>query len=215
LAAANKIVDFNDYLEKEIPVMIEDYLKDTKTFIVSNKKYIQHILPSKMAEMDRAAMYNGTITGTAKYGIFVEFEEIFTGLLHYSKMTPDTRSKFKNREFRPGDPISFWIKEVTKDDRIILCEEDPAARLNQIDEFKEKNLGVTKQGRVVSIKPFGTLVKLEKDIIGLVSKKELKAKKKFFEVGDEIVVTVDDVQKDKIYLSLIDESEELHEDGNS
>jgi len=68
---------------------------------------------------------------------------------------------------------------------------------------------------VVSIKPFGTLVKLEKDIIGLVSKKELKAKKKFFEVGDEIVVTVDDVQKDKIYLSLIDESEELHEGGNS
>ena len=65
-------------------------------------------------------------------------------------------------------------------------------------------------GKVVSIKPFGTLVKLEKDIIGLVSKKELKAKKKFFEVGDEIYVTVDDVQKDKIYLSLLDETKELH-----
>ena len=215
LAAANKIVDFNEYLGKEIPVMIEDYLQDTKTFIVSNKKYIQHILPAKMEELNHESMYEGVITGTAKYGIFVEFNEIFTGLLHYSKMTPETRDKFKAREFKPGDPLNFWIKEITKDDRIILCEEDPAERLNQIDEFKEKNLGVIKQGKVVSIKPFGTLVKLEKDIIGLVSKKELKAKKKFFEVGDEIVVTVDDVQKDKIYLSLIDESEELHEGGNS
>lgn len=215
LAAANKIVDFNEYLGKEIPVMIEDYLKDTKTFIVSNKKYIKHILPAKMEELNHESMYEGVITGTAKYGIFVEFNEIFTGLLHYSKMTPPTRDKFKAREFRPGDPLNFWIKEITKDDRIILCEEDPAERLNQIDEFKEKNLGVIKQGKVVSIKPFGTLVKLEKDIIGLVSKKELKAKKKFFEVGDEIVVTVDDVQKDKIYLSLIDESKELHKGGDS
>lgn len=210
LAAANKIVDFEEYMNKDIPVMIEDYLKDTNTFIVSNKKYIKHILPSKISELDHSAKYTGYVTGTAKYGIFVEFDEIFTGLLHYSKMTPDTRSKFKNREFRPGDELIFWIKEVSKDNRIILSEEDPAERLNQIDEFKSKNLGVVKNGKVVSIKPFGTLVKLEKDIIGLVSKKELKAKRKVFEVGDDIVVTVDDVQKDKIYLSLIDETENVH-----
>lgn len=210
LAAANKIVDFEEYMNKDIPVMIEDYLKDTNTFIVSNKKYIKHILPSKISELDHSAQYKGYVTGTAKYGIFVEFDGIFTGLLHYSKMTMITRDKFRNREFRPGDELTFWIKEVSKDNRIILSEEDPVERLNQIDEFKSKNLGVVKNGKVVSIKPFGTLVKLEKDIIGLVSKKELKAKRKVFEVGDDVVVTVDDVQKDKIYLSLIDETENLH-----
>ena len=212
LAAANKIIDFEEYMSKDITVMIEDQLKDTGTFIVSNKKYIKHILPMKMAELSEAEMYTGNVTGTAKYGIFVEWDEMFTGLLHYSKMTPDTRDKFKARGFKPGDELNFWIKEITKDNRIILSEEDPAERMNQIDDFKQKNLGVVKNGKVVSIKPFGTLVKLEKDIIGLVSKKELKAKKKFFEVGDDIIVSVDDIQKDKIYLSLIDESKELHED---
>ena len=210
LAAANKIVDFEEYMNKDIPVMIEDYLKDTDTFIVSNKKYIKHILPTKISELDHSAKYTGYVTGTAKYGIFVEFDEIFTGLLHYSKMTMVTRDKFRNREFRPGDELIFWIKEVAKDNRIILSEEDPMERLNQIDEFKSKNLGVVKNGKVVSIKPFGTLVKLENDIIGLVSKKELKAKRKDFEVGDDIMVTVDDVQKDKIYLSLTDETENIH-----
>ena len=210
LAAANKILDFEEYMKNDITVMIEDYLKDTETFIVSNKKYVQHILPSRLASIDMINKHVGYVTGTAKYGIFVEFDEIFTGLLHYSKMTPDTRDKFKAREFKPGDELSFWIKEISKGDRIILSEEDPQERLNQIDQFKERNLGVVKNGKVVSIKPFGTLVKLEKDIIGLVSKRELKAKKKFFEVGDEISVTVDDIQKDKIYLSLIDETKELH-----
>jgi predicted RNA-binding protein with RPS1 domain len=210
LAAPNKIVDFEEYMSKDIMVMIEDYLVETKTFIVSNKKYIKHILPSRTDALDPMAMYTGTITGTAKYGIFVEFDEIFTGLLHYSKMTSDTRDKFKSRGFRPGDELNFWIKEITNDNRIILSEENPEQKLQQFDQFKEKNLGVVKNGKVVSIKPFGALVKLEKDIIGLVSKKELKLKKKFFEVGDDIIVTVDDVQKDKIYLSLIDESEELY-----
>lgn len=214
LAAANKIIDFEEYVGSEITVMIEDFLRDTKTFIVSNKKYVKHVLPSKLEELSMEKMYEGVITGTAKYGIFVEFMDMtgfmFTGLLHYSKMTLDTRTRFKNREFRPGDDMNFWLKEIAKDGRIILSEDDPMVRMNQIDEFKEKNLGVITNGKVVSIKPFGTLVKLEKDIIGLVSKKELKAKKKFFEVGDEIYVTVDDVQKDKIYLSLLDETKELH-----
>ena len=51
LAAPNKIMDFQSYIGKEIIVMIEDYLQDMNSFIVSHKKYIEHILPKKISEL--------------------------------------------------------------------------------------------------------------------------------------------------------------------
>jgi predicted RNA-binding protein with RPS1 domain len=66
-------------------------------------------------------------------------------------------------------------------------------------------LGTTKNGEVIAIQPFGTLVKLQKDIVGLISQKEIKTKKKSFNVGDNVLVSIDRVHNDKIYLTLPNE----------
>ena len=42
-AAANKIIDFDTYIGKKINVMVEDYIKEGSTFIVSHKKYLKEI----------------------------------------------------------------------------------------------------------------------------------------------------------------------------
>ena len=42
LAAANKITNFDDYLGKEVNVMIEDYLAPSDIFVVSYKKYLEY-----------------------------------------------------------------------------------------------------------------------------------------------------------------------------
>lgn len=205
LAAANKIIDFDSYIGKTIMVMVEDYLQDTKTFVFSNKKYLSKILPTKMAELDLDKKYEGTVTGSSKYGVFIEFDEIFTGLLHTSKMSEETKERFNNRGFKPGDTISFWIKEISNDNRIIISEEDPTAKRAEMEEFKTNNIGTVLNGKVLKNIPFGTLVKIEKDLVGLISKNEIKSKKKNFQPGDDVIVSVDSVKKDKIYLSLIDE----------
>lgn len=202
LAATNKIVNFDSYVGKEINVMVEDYLKESNTFVFSNKRYVSHILPKKMDSLSSEDAYIGTVTGTAKYGIFIEFDEIFTGLLHNSKMTEITRKKFINNEFKSGEEIQFWVREVTADKKIILTDEDPAIRFAEIEEFKEKNIGVIKGGEVVSVKPFGTLVKVEKDIVGLISQKELKLHKKNYVVGEQIYVTIEKVQNNKVFLAI-------------
>jgi small subunit ribosomal protein S1 len=150
-------------------------------------------------------VYKGTVTGTAKYGIFVEFDEIFTGLLHSSKMTEAMKDKFNKNEFKAGEEISFWIREITADKKIILTDEDPSVRFAEIEEFKEKNIGVIKGGEVISVKPFGTLVKVEKDIVGLISQKELKLRKKKYNVGDKIYVTIEKVQNNKVFLAIPEE----------
>lgn len=125
LAAPNKIIDFYSLVGKEVIVMIEDFLKEMNSFIVSHKKYIEYILPSRLEKLDPLTKYRGRITGTSKYGIFSEFEEIFTGLLHTSKMSAETLDKFRRRDWNPGDEIEFWIEEISKDNRIILTEAEP------------------------------------------------------------------------------------------
>ena len=206
LAAANIVRDFDSMIGKQVTVMVEDYLQESNTFVFSYKKYLTHILPLKIDDLDLEKKYTGTITGLAKYGVFIEFDEIFTGLLHSSKMTPEFKEKFKAFEFTPGDKIDFWIKEITSDKKIILSDEDPSFRHKELEDFKEQNLGIIRGGEVISIQPFGALIKLQKDIVGLISQKEIKMKKKHFNVGDTIMVTVDKVYNDKIFLSLPNES---------
>lgn len=206
LAAANVVRDFDSMIGKDVPVMVEDYLVESSTFVFSYKKYLSHVLPSKIESLDLEAKYTGTITGLAKYGIFVEFDEIFTGLLHSSKMSPELKDKFKSFAFSPGDEIDFWIREITPDKKIILSDEDPSFRRRELEDFKEQNLGVIRGGEVVSIQPFGALIKLQKDIVGLIAQKEIKMKKKRFNIGDTVMVTVDRVHNDKIFLSLPNES---------
>ena len=128
------------------------------------------------------------------------------GLIHTSKMTPECKEKFHKGEFKGGMTISFWIKEITSDKKIILTDEDPSIRKAEIEDFKEKNLGSIKGGEVISVQPFGTLVKLQKDIVGLISQKEIKTKKKNFSIGDTVMVSIDRVYNDKIFLSLPNES---------
>ena len=209
LAAANKIIDFDSYIGKTVNVMVEDYLKDTKTFVFSNKKYLSKILPSKIAGLNLEETYSGTVTGSSKHGVFIEFDEIFTGLLHTSKMSGETKERYNSRGFKPGDTISFWIKEIADDNRIILTEEDPSIKKAEMEEFKTNNIGTVRTGKVIKNVPFGTLVKIERDLVGLISKNEIKTKKKNFQPGDDVIVSVDSVKKDKIYLSLIDETKEL------
>ena len=211
LAAANKIIDFDEYIGKDVTVMIENYLKDTNIFIVSNKKYVKYILPKKIKELDKSKKYKGNVTGTTKYGIFIEWDDSsgddfkYTGLLHHTKMKEQTKTRFQQNDFKPGDEIDFWVDKITDDNRIILSEDDPDEYMEQINKFKEKYLNLAITGEVVSIKPFGIILKLEENIIGMIPKKELKKQKKIYKIGEKINVIVDDIQNEKIFLRLINE----------
>jgi len=208
LAAANKINDFQSYVGKEVIVMIEDYLKDMNSFIVSHKKYIAHILPQKLREIDLMEKYEGTVTGASKYGIFIEFniddEFVFTGLLHVSKMSEETKVLFKAWHFKPGDPIEFYVGEVTKDNRVILTEEDPQEKLKKMQEFIFNSKDKVLESEIAAIMKFGVIVNVD-DVTGLVPIKEFKKHRIFvnnFVVKDKLNVIFDEYKDDKIVFHL-------------
>lgn len=207
LAAANKISNFEDFIGKEIYVMIEDYLQPSGIFVVSYKKYLDNILPSRLASLERNQKMSGVITGTSKFGIFVEFEEIFTGLLHTAEMDDTTSEKFMNGRYSVGETMDVWLKDI-KDNKLILTQIDPSIRQNEMEQLRENVEGEMREATIVSIKPHGALMEIEKGVLGLLPVKEMKKTGKRLSVGETFPIFIKKVDSStgKIYLTLNEES---------
>jgi small subunit ribosomal protein S1 len=123
-AAAKVIRDFNEYLNKEIPVMIENYDAANDLFIVSYKKYIKQTLPQRVHELKFGEKYTGILTNNPyDFGMFVEFQNYFTGLLHKTEFA---NYEEVSKKYRSGDSIDFYIKDIVMkkgEPRIILTDD--------------------------------------------------------------------------------------------
>ncbi|MEG1009988.1 MAG: S1 RNA-binding domain-containing protein, partial [Clostridia bacterium] len=204
LAAANKIIDFRSMVGKEVIVMVEDFINADDSFIVSHKKYIEYVLPMKIKALDLETMYEGTVTGTSKYGVFIEFGEMFTGLLHVSKMTEQTKAKYESRSYKPGDKFEFYIDEITKDNRIILSEESPEEKRQKMIAYAE-----TIKDKLLEVKYINTLINgilvSDGDNTGIIPSKEIKKYKlttKNLIKGDILTVMFSCIEDNKILFKL-------------
>jgi ribosomal protein S1 len=210
LAAANRILDFDLYLNTNINVMVEDYLAESDMFIFSNKKFIKTMLPIEIQKLNKVDKYKGTVTGTSKFGIFVEFNTILTGLIHTSEMNKENVEEFKKGKWKPGTEIEFWIKEITNDNRIILTFVDQNAMNQKYENLAtyDSEMEQTGQkpiylGHVVSVKPNVVLVKIEEDIIGALAEKDFKKfKTSPLKVSDEMRVKIERIDVDKRRMTL-------------
>jgi ribosomal protein S1 len=162
LASANKIINFESFLGKTVKVMLDSYISESNTFIVSNKRYIEHIMPSLIDSFDMSVQYEGTVTGTIQSGIFIEFNDIMTGLLSQSDMDPQTLDSFKTAQIRPGDKIHVWVRDIIPPKNFILTQNDTSPMISMLSELasiiESENSDVAVQAKVVSIKgPYVTL----------------------------------------------------------
>jgi ribosomal protein S1 len=193
LAAANRIKDFDSYIGKEIQVMIEGYVEAKDIFIVSYKKYINKIMHSKIQELDLTKKYKGTVTGTSEFGVFVEWEEIYTGLIHKTEFEGEGHVS----NFIPGDEIEFYIKEIKEKNRLTLTLEQPLER-NVIfsDLEKQVNDGISEEfiAKIKHRRKNGALVEIiSLGVMALIPQDRLEKKYKNAKVGDEIEIRVYEV----------------------
>ena len=133
LAAANKITDFESYLGKTIYVMIDGYVAQKDIFVVSFKKYLNKIMDQKIQELDLTKRYKGCVTGSSPFGLFVEWEDVYTGLIH--------KTEFEDQivqGFTPGDEIEFYVKEVKEDNKLTLTFGAPVEKTVKIYEIKDQ-----------------------------------------------------------------------------
>ena len=122
-AGANVIHDFSLLLGKRINVMVDNYDRSNSLFILSYKKYVKQSLPIRIGELRFNKQYVGKLTTRPyDFGMFIEFEGYYTGLLHSSNFSNYNEIKGK---MKTGDEVLFWIKDVTfkkKEYRIIFLQ---------------------------------------------------------------------------------------------
>ena len=121
-AAANIITNFDELIGKTIPVMIDNYDKTSHLFVVSYKKYIKYSISEKIYDIEFGKKYMGTLTSKpTKYGLFVELENYYTGLIHATEFED---YELVQRKYKRGDKIEVFVKDIQfKDDtdiRILL-----------------------------------------------------------------------------------------------
>lgn len=131
-AAANIVESFEELIGKEMPVMVDNYDWSSRMYVVSYKKYVRNSLPTRVHEIKFGHKYKGRLTSNpTEYGLFIEFENYYTGLAH--KIDFENYDEI-SKKYKVGDVIDVYVKNITEKKgnyRIVLT-------LNEADIDKEK-----------------------------------------------------------------------------
>ena len=206
LAAANKITDFESYIGKTIHVMIEGYIQAKDIFIVSYKKYLNKIMDSKIQELDLTKKYKGYITGISNFGVFVEWDSVYTGLIHKTEF-PDENDLL---DLIPGSEVEFYIKEIKENNRLTLTLDKPLERnviLRDLENKIREGTSDIYESKVKHKRKNGALVEIESlGLMALVPQERLGKKSMTIKPGDILCIIPYEVDtlSGKIFAQTVD-----------
>ena len=193
LAAANKITDFDSYIGKEIYVMVDGYIEQKDMFVVSYKKYLEKIMDQKIQELDLTKKYTGYVTGTSDFGVFVEWEDVYTGLLHKTEAGENTDLS----RFNPGDEIEFYVKEVRDNNRLTLTFSEPlekTIKLYKIEEAINSGESMSFEATIKHKRKNGALIEIpELDSMAFIPQSKIGKNEKSLKAGDLLNVLIYEV----------------------
>lgn len=195
LAAANKITDFESLVGKEIYVMIESYIENKDMFVVSYKKYLEKIMENKIQDLDLTKKYTGFVTGTSKFGVFVEWEDIYTGLIHKTELEENVDL----RSFKPGDEVEFYIKEVKDNNRLTLTFSEPLEKTVRIYRIQEQletsqEVELVQEAKIKHRRKNGSLIEIpEIGSMGFIPQEKYNKKMRGLKSGDTLQVCIYEV----------------------
>ncbi len=181
LAGINKLHNPSSILGNTFEVMIESFSQEEGTYIVSRRKYLKTLIPSAVKKLKYGEVYSGHVTGTTPFGVFVEFNECLTGMIHKANVNTEWQEKLTS--ISPGFEIEFYIKEVIKD-KIILTQ---ILRETLWDTIKN---GQILDGKIRDTKQFGTLINLDDETVGLIHTSEMEKLGRKFTPGQDLKVKV-------------------------
>lgn len=205
LAAANRILNFSEYVGKETTVMIETYDQRRDIFVVSFKKYLKKVINEKVKELSLTFEYEGKVTGASGKGVFVEWNELYTGIINYNSV-----NEKELKDLNPGDGIKFYVHDIKNPNRIILNMTQPTEKSKNIQDMKNSSheiLGETEDskiymGEITKIKTFGAFVKLDNGLTGLIEKEKLVDPIGKYEIGQEVACQVSSVDVSSLKIQL-------------
>lgn len=211
LADVNRLTQRQNYqlIGKKIYVCLESLQKEKGVYVVSRRKYLKKLIPEKIKELKKETPYRGIVTGTAHYGVYIQFNECLTGMIHKSMLDEKWRDKIQ--EIPAGTEIEFYVSDISKDNRIILTQYLKPSLWNSL---KQNFIYVGKVKKIIN--GFGVLVFLDNDTVGLVQnafldsisddERSFSANSKTYKMGDTVKVQILSVFKEnrKAYLKILE-----------
>lgn len=159
-AAINKMTDSAALVGQEFDVLI-DYVDNVNgsKFTVSRKKFIELGVKEELKNIKFNHIYDGFVTGTTEFGIFVQFNDCLTGMIHKANVHPDYVSMIQ--DIKPGTNIQFFVKEILGT-KLVLTQ------IQRETVWDTLYKGQIFDAKVKDTKPFGVLVFLDEDTKGLI-----------------------------------------------
>lgn len=207
LAGINKLADFSSIIGQEIYVVPVSYSPDRGTIVVSHRKYLQALIPGAIQALkdNIGVEKTGLVTGTAKYGVFVEFDKCLTGMIHSNELDENTLSKFKARDIKPGDEITFFVKDIISNTKITLTQKESTSVNPWINIGSRYQIPSIVTAKVKTTKEYGLFVNIEEGVTGLLHISELPDNTlDDYSSGDDIDVQITRIDEDsmKVFLKL-------------
>ena len=207
LAGINKLHDFESIVGSEMYVVPVSFSPERGTIVVSHRKYLQAMIPVEISKLREniTEKVSGIVTGTAKYGVFCEFNTCLTGMIHVNDLDEETFKKHKSQSIKPGEEIELLIKEIVSNTKITLTQktlEETNPWININERYKVPS---TVEAKVKAVKDYGIFVTLEEGIVGLLHISEVGEDLiKVFKGGDNITVQITRIEAEtrKVFLKL-------------
>lgn len=213
LAGINKLHDFTSIIGTKMYVVPDSFSVSKGTIVVSHRKYLQALIPGAIETLKENvdAEQIGFVTGTAKYGVFVEFNQCLTGMIHINDLSTELAEAHRNNTIKPGDEIKFKVKEIISNEKIILTQREQADVKpdNSWEEFRQQYpIPATVTGIVKSIKDYGVFISIHGSVVGMAHISEFPEGtilKDRFTKGSEIKVEVFKIDEEtkKVFLKVI------------
>lgn len=209
LADVNKLSDSQSIMGSVFEVMLETLQQEKGVYVVSRRKYLQSLIPEEIKKLEYGKVYRGEVTGTTPFGVFVQFRanddgpNCLTGMVHKANIDESWHDKWN--QILPGMLIDFYVKEVIKNNKIILTQ---ILKESLWDTIK---VGKILTGKIRDIKNFGALIQLDEETTGLIQTTYINKYGKKLNIGEDIKVKVISLIRDdrKIYLNFVDAKEKV------
>lgn len=184
--------------------------RKSENAVLSRKLFLQDEREKKkrrvFSRLVKGEKIKGQVKSLTSFGAFIDLGGV-EGLLHISDMSWG-KIGHPSELFEVGQEVEIVVLDFDeKEEKISLgykqLTEDPWK--NILDKYK---VGQKVQGRVVSLTDFGVFVELEKGVEGLVHisdltwSRKLVHPKKLLSVGEEVLVTVLDINPEAKRISL-------------
>lgn len=195
-------------LDQKLNVVILNFDDDKKRIALGLKQLTAHPWDALDANLKIGDTVKGKVVVMADYGAFVEITTGVEGLIHVSEMSWSQHLRSAQEFLKVGDEIEGVILTLDREERkmslgIKQLKSDPWENIDA-----KYSVGSRHKAKVRNFTNFGVFVEIEEGVDGLIHISDLSWTKKikhpaeFTAIGEEIEVSVLEIDKENRRLSL-------------